>query len=47
MVERPEPEAESKIQRACEDLKVVRFHRSGHTIKVVNRMGVAGRLLRF
>ena len=47
MVERPEPKAESKIQDACTALKVVRFQRSGHAIKVVNRMGAAGRLLRF
>jgi hypothetical protein len=47
MVERPEPEAEPRIQKACTDLKVVRFQRSGLAIQVVNRMGAAGRLLRF
>ncbi|KAJ9530045.1 hypothetical protein QJQ45_023326, partial [Haematococcus lacustris] len=47
MVERPEPEAELRIQKACKDLKVVRFHRSGHAIKVMNSMGAVGRLQRF
>ncbi|KAJ9511627.1 hypothetical protein QJQ45_007370 [Haematococcus lacustris] len=47
MVERPEPEAELKIQKACKDLNVVRFHRSGHAIIVMNSMGAVGRLQRF
>lgn len=47
MVERPEQGAESRVQEACKDLKVVRFQRSGRAIQVVNRMGAAGRLLRF
>ena len=47
MVERVEPGAESNIQKACRDLRVVRFQRSGCAIKVVNCMGASVKRLRF
>ncbi|GFH32659.1 uncharacterized protein HaLaN_31913 [Haematococcus lacustris] len=47
MVEHPEPDAELRIQKACKDLKVVRFHRIGHAIKLMNGTGAVGRLQRF
>ena len=43
MVERVDPNAEARVQKACTDLNVVRFGRSGHAIRVVNRVGAAGR----
>ena len=43
MVERPDPASEFRIQKACKDLNVVQFRRSGHAIQVVSRMGAAGR----
>jgi len=45
MVERVDADAERSISKACKDLHVLRFHRSGHAIKVVSRMGAAGRQL--
>lgn len=42
MVERVDADTERRIIKACKDLHVLRFHRSGHAIKVVSRMGAAG-----
>ncbi|KAJ9531346.1 hypothetical protein QJQ45_006798 [Haematococcus lacustris] len=47
MPERQVPEAVLRPQRACTDMKVVQFHRSGHATQVMSRVGAAGRLLRF
>ena len=45
MVERVDADTEPRIRRACKDLNVLRFHRSGNAIKVVSRMGATGRQL--
>ena len=42
VVERVDAGTEPRISKACKDLHVLRFHRSGHAIKVVGRMGAAG-----
>lgn len=48
MAERVETGAESRVQRACNDLQVMRFCRSGRAIHVVqSRVGASGKLLRF
>jgi hypothetical protein len=43
-VERVDPRDEPRIQKACENFKVVRFKRSGHAIQVVSGIGA---VLRF
>lgn len=48
MVERADTHVERKVDRACRDMQVMRFKRSGQAIKPVNSMAAAGRqLLRF
>lgn len=44
MVERVEDaSAERKVDKACKDMQVLRFKRSGHAIRVVNSSVAAGR----